>query len=90
MSPSQVVLPFGETAHGAQAVPHALTLVASTQIPLQGFCPSGHFPSQAAPSSTHSLLQGFMPVGHRTPQRAPSQVLSPPVSVGQATQANPQ
>jgi hypothetical protein len=81
---------LGDTGQVTQAVPHALTLVESTQIPLQGFWVPGQWPSQAAASSTQPLMHGFFPAGHSTPHLMPSQTALPSVRPGQGTHAVPQ
>jgi hypothetical protein len=90
LSPSHDVRPLGETGQVTHAVPQALTLAASTQIPLQGFFPTGHLPSHAALSSMHVSMQGFLPAGHSIPHLTPSHVLVPPAAVGQLSHASPQ
>jgi hypothetical protein len=42
VSPLQLLTPFGEVGHLAQAVPQAVRLLASTQTPSQGFWPGSH------------------------------------------------
>jgi hypothetical protein len=90
LSPSHDVLPLAETGQVTQAVPQALMLVASTQMPLHGFLPSGHFPSHAVLSSTQESTHGFFPVGQRMLHLIPSHVELPPLTVGQGAQAAPQ
>jgi hypothetical protein len=90
LSPSHEVWPLGEVGQVTQAVPHVLTLARSTQMPLQGFCPSGHFSSHATLSATHLSMQGFCPAGHWTPHLTPSHVASPPMIPVQGLQATPQ
>jgi hypothetical protein len=74
LSPSQVLLPFGDDAHGVQADPQALRLVASTQRWLHGFLPIGHLSSQTMLMATHWSPQTCSPAAQVAPHLTPSQV----------------
>jgi hypothetical protein len=83
------VTPFGEVGHGVHELPHAVTLVASTQMPLQGFLPAGQAPSQTAFASMQRSRQGLPPAGHETPHLRPSHVALPPIGLGQGSHRAP-
>jgi hypothetical protein len=90
MSPSQDAVPFGDVAQVAHELPQAAWLVASTQIPPQGFFPGGQLPSQTAFSSIHATRHGFFPAGHSTAHFPPRHTAAPPEMLGQGSQRLPQ
>jgi hypothetical protein len=90
LSPSQVETPLGDEGQGLHAVPQALRLLGSTQIPPHGFFPMGQVSSQAAASATQASLQGRFPAGQVTPHIFPSQVAVPSVIFGQGSHDWPQ
>jgi hypothetical protein len=79
VEPSQVVwlAPFG-LGQAPHNVPHELTLLLSTQTPLQLCVPVGH-PPQTWPEGMQAPLHRICPVGHIPPHFWPSQVAVPPV-----------
>ena len=82
-------MPFGDVGQGTHALPQAMMLVASTQIPPHAFLPAGQ-PSQTASIGTHLSMHGFCPAGQVTPHFRPSQVAVPPAMPGQGSHATAQ